>query len=362
MPIIIGSAPTAPGYYEIITGDIAGLSAASFVVAAATPGFTCSLDVNDHDPGYIDLHVQAVSLSASPNPAVVGQSVNLTAALPGNASGTVTFSDGTADLGTASLSPTACHALQLDGTQGGMTTNLTINPDSDFTISSWVKVDDWAANGNNASVIASFDGTSGGWYPGLGFFSGGDWLVQVGDQDWDTGIPVTRGEWHYVSAVFSDSNVVFYCDGVQSSYNSPGDFGSNTSTMTLGFDACNGCAMGLDGEIEETTVFAAALSADQEATLYNGGLGVYGSAGIPNLVAGYDFHEGQGTVVNDFSEHGYTGTLQPGSLWGDGEVLDQEVSIAATFSVAGTYPITAQYSGDSNYTRARLRSVRSRSY
>ena len=161
-----------------------------------------------------------------------------------------------------------------------------------------------------------------------------------------------RAQWHYVSVVYSESNITFYCDGDAVSYGSPGTFGPYSSTMTLGFDDCGGCAQWLNGKIEETTVFGAALSVEQEATLYNNGAGVYGSAGIPNLIAGYDFDEGQGKIVHDFSGNGYTGTLLPGTLWTSGKPLGNTASLTTSDLPFGNDSIIATYSGDSNYRPA----------
>ena len=300
-----------------------------------------------------------IGVTSANNPSIVGQSLELTATAPGDAGGALTFNAGSTVLGTASLAPTPCYALQFDGTQGGMTTTLAADPSQylDLTLSSWVEVNGWSNDdgaGNNcaSSIIACYDGPDGGFNRGFGLLTGGDWEVQVGNQCWDTRIPVTTSAWHYVSVVYSESNITFYCDGDAVSYGSPGTFGPYSSTMTLGFDDCGGCAQWLNGKIEETTVFGAALSESQEATLYNKRAGVYGSAGIPNLIAGYDFDEGQGTIAHDFSGDGYTGTILPGTLWGEGKLLDQEVSIPATLPAVGTYQVTASYSGDSNYLPA----------
>ena len=297
-----------------------------------------------------------VGLASSANPTVVGQPLTLTAILPADASGTVTFSSGSTVLGTASLAPTPCYALQFDGTQGGMTTTLAADPSQylDLTLSSWVEVNGWSNDdgaGNNcaSSIIACFDGPGGGFNRGFGLLTGGDWEVQVGNQCWDTEIPVTTSAWHYVSVVYSESNITFYCDGDAVSYGSPGTFGPYSSTMTLGFDDCGGCAQWLNGKIEETTVFGAALSESQEDTLYNNGAGVYGSAGIPNLIAGYDFDEGQGSTAHDFSGNRYTGTILPGTLWSSGKPLGDTASLTTSDLPFGIDAITASYSGDANY-------------
>ena len=80
---------------------------------------------------------------------------------------------------------------------------------------------------------------------------------------------------------------------------------------------------------------------------------MYGNPGISGLVAGYDFSEGGGMMVNDFSGNGYDGTLLSGTSWTTGKVLTEASYPTATFSTSelslGMNSITLAYSGDGNY-------------
>ena len=119
-----------------------------------------------------------------------------------------------------------------------------------------MQISGWTTDPCGSNIVGCFDGGGGGFYRGIGFASDGDWLVQVGDGDLDTHIQATPGTWHYVSAVYSESNIAFYCDGSSPVYyGSPGSYGPYSSTLTFGFDADGGYPQWLDGEIEETTVF-----------------------------------------------------------------------------------------------------------
>jgi hypothetical protein len=85
VPITIGVAPAAPGEYNIITGNLSGLSAASFVPPTAPNGYVYSIDTT-HSPGYIDLDVQrlpAVIANPASQTVMVGNTATFTAAASG---------------------------------------------------------------------------------------------------------------------------------------------------------------------------------------------------------------------------------------------------------------------------------------
>ena len=85
VPVTIGTLPSSPGYYKIITGDLTGLTAASFSTPAAASGFVYLIDAT-HDPGYIDLDMLAApTVTANPTPQTVnaGSTASFTAAANG---------------------------------------------------------------------------------------------------------------------------------------------------------------------------------------------------------------------------------------------------------------------------------------
>jgi Bacterial Ig-like domain (group 3) len=78
----------------------------------------------------------ATSLSVSSNPATAGQPVTLNAAVvPANASGTVTFKDGTANIGTSTVANGSATLILSNLSVGSHTLTATYNGDTTFTSS-----------------------------------------------------------------------------------------------------------------------------------------------------------------------------------------------------------------------------------
>ena len=288
-------------------------------------------------------------LTSSANPANYGSSVTFAAKMPTNATGNVTFKDGTSTLATESVTSPDGSAVLLGGT-GGVTTNLTLASGSGFTmtISSWVQIDAWTAG---SSVVASLDGTAGGFWPAVGYNSQHEWYVQVGNGDWNTGVMASKGGWNLITVVFSPSNIQFYYDGnapVPNGYGSAGhwgDYGGANSTLTIGYDGYEGGSQFVTGAIDEVNVWNAALTSTEAGQLYNNGSGMQGYyPEAASLVAGWHFDEGAGTSAADFTGNGHTGTLFGDAGWTSSSVALAKVATCTTSSLSiGTHSITAVY-------------------
>ncbi len=103
------------------------------------------------------------------------------------------------------------------------------------------------------------------------------------------------------------------------------------------------------GSLREMTIYDHALTPTDVSTLYAGGAGVYGAAGITGLLAGYH-GDVTNSRVSDFSDNGNDGTVFGGVTAVTGHV---ETSVAtATYTTipadlpAGSHSITAVWSGD----------------
>ncbi len=220
----------------------------------------------------------APTLTSSQSAVPAGQTVDLTATMPPAAApGNIQFEVNGSDVGSpvSLTSPVDTESLSLDGTYG-LNTEVAMPESGDLTIDSWVKVTGWNDGGFN--IVASFDGTGGGYCPAVGYFSGGDWMVQVGTECWDTGIAVALGQWANVAVTFSGTDIVFYCDGQSRSFGSAGSFTATDGTMTIGYDAVDGGPQYMTGELSEFDVWQAALTSTQIAAMNNGGNGFCASS------------------------------------------------------------------------------------
>jgi RHS repeat-associated protein len=305
---LLGTSPVESGSAVLITASMP--AGASHTVTATYDGNTTtessSASVNidvlpDITPG----------LTASSSAVVAGQPVTLTASVPSTATGSIQFYDGDSTVGTPqSLTNTGTSALLLDGTYGGVSTTLSLDPSvyPDMTISMWVRIDSFSMG---RGIVSCFDGYAGGAWRGFGYEPDGDWMFLVGsDGDWDTGIPAQlanptspTGGWHHIVAVFASSNIWFYYDALPAvCYGSGGgyvDTYGESSTLTIGYDGYAGASQFGYGAITEVNVWGASLNAADARQLYNSGV-VFASSDLTKypdytqIVAGWHFNDAAG--------------------------------------------------------------------
>ena len=304
----------------------------------------------------------APQLAASENTVVYGQPVDFSVSVPSSAASTATISlddNGEALSGASDLPLSAGgSALQLDGTYGGVTTNLLMDPADypDMTLSAWVYINGWTADTTtNMNIVGCFDSTYGGFYRSVGYTSegsGGTWQVAVGNvsspetSDWNTGVAAVTGGWHHVTVVYSSTNVKFYYDDDAAvSMGSAGTWGGYSSTLAIGNDTYQSSTQWVDAAIDDVCVWKSALDCTEAGDLYTVDSGLIGD--YPqwyDLVAGYHFNEGAGNRAHDFTANGHDGTLFGAAGWTAGALADAEVaSFSATFSTVGSHSITAVY-------------------
>ncbi len=261
----------------------------------------------------------------------------ISVAIPGDSivtyGSTVNISaDGTTVDSSAGFSPVS--ALKLNGSSGGVYTNLTLPssayPNLNLTISAWIKIDGTTSDTSGKNIVASFDSYEGRNSPGVGYANNGNWFVEVGNTIWNTTQPAAMsGGWHNVVVVFSSSSpnyVRFYYDGVLKATDTTApNWGSASGVsghLTIGYDAASSGTELIDGfwqngfswvngAINEVNVWNTALSMDDNgsddiAALYNSGIGI--TSGQPrqaSLIAGYHL-EGD---ASDFTGNGNDGSL-----------------------------------------------------
>ncbi len=311
---------------------------------------------------YDALPIVTPTLTSSTSEIVSGtsQTVTLTASVPSTASGTVTFMDGGTSLGspqTLNNTATETDALLLDSADGGINTDLTASY-PEMTIRAWVRIDGWTDNGE---IVDCFDGSGGGFWPGVGYSPGGDWYVQTGDGSWDTGIPAQlanpalgNGGWNHISVVFTSSNIFFYYNDMPAvSLGSAGDwgaFGGSSSGLTIGYDGTDGYPLNVDAAIQEVDVWSTDLTPTEESQLYNNGVvltsGYPESGSLEGVYHLNDSPDGSygapdGTLFGTYSWTTATPDLSVATLTVNTDDTSPYLS-------AGSNSVTAAYNGESD--------------
>ena len=149
------------------------------------------------------------TVTASQSAIVAGQSVSLTATVPGNDQGSLQFYDNGSPLGSAlSVQPTGTNtALQVTGSGGpARACRWTPRRASRSATGCGSTAPTAGPAWSPASMAAAAASASA-----LGYMGGGDWYAQVGNGIWDTGVRAdASGGWHHVAIVFSPGDVIFY--------------------------------------------------------------------------------------------------------------------------------------------------------
>jgi large repetitive protein len=327
-----------------------GLSLGTHTITATYSGGISYLDSSSTAS---TLTILEVALSSSENPSQLESDVTLTASLPADATGTVTFMDGTAVLGTAAVTagPTAIQCVG----QGYVAL-----PDSALMI---------GTNSRSVSVWFKTD-VSAGWQTvfcqGANNYNGGRLELGVGAPgiclEYENGIEqnlstsYADGFWHHAVLTFNGSSLGLYVDGESVVLTHDGYFpesGINTDSGNGRIGSAWASNYGLfSGEVAEPFIFNRVLTGSEVTGLYAGGpaarWNLQEASWGGNLVAGYYFDEGSGSVAADMSGHNRNGTVIGNIQW-----LTDDVPATAALTISGltcgTHNFTAVYRADSNY-------------
>ena len=340
----------------------AGETGSQTFTFAETGTYTVYGRVFDKDGGSRDLttevHVLVAStttLVASTNPSLVGHDVTLMATVPGDATGTVSFLDGTTVLDTVTVSNTGstAQAVHFDGNSAVNIGSLGAMP-NEGAIAFWVSADVVQSLNN----LLSTSGINGG-NRGIRFEEAtqGSFGVAVGDDSGNftghgfTTTGWTAQTWHHIVVTWDKSQ-----NRVQGYWNGQLVF---DDAQTLWATTFNNLQLGggyysryWQGSLDELLFLDKKLDQSDVAALYNGGSGRYG---VPeslsgHLMAGYHFDEGNGAAsVTDFSGNGHTGTVSGNVSWVAGQVTGQTVTYTTSSLAIGSHTLTAVYSGDTKY-------------
>ena len=355
---------------ESLSGGTASFTTSALVNGNDTIDATYSGDTNytSSSSSISETVSPLVNLSSADNPVVAGQSVTLEAHLPSNAVGSVSFVDNSTDttLGSASLG-SVTGGVHFNGSSTVNIGNLGATPTSG-TISFWTEADVVADYNNVLSTSGDQAGNEG-----IRFeeHADGEFLVYIGDADsTDTGGfgqhhfvygGFTADEWYHVVLTWNTSTdtVTGYLNGSQVFSESEYDFPTALNDVQVGsgwYDRF------WTGSVAQLLFYNTTLSSDDVANLYNGGAGA-DAPYTTNLIAGYDFDEGSGTIAADFSGNGHNGTLSTGTTWiTDGPVTSNVATFTVSGLAAGAHDITAVFTPDedtpyseySSYTSSTL--------
>ncbi|MFA5389331.1 MAG: LamG-like jellyroll fold domain-containing protein, partial [Candidatus Omnitrophota bacterium] len=258
--------------------------------------------------------------------------------------------------GAVSATGMSSNALSFDGSGDYVTisNSPTLNPTSAITLEAWIKPVNITTNtyyeimrqdsGDNRKLFAF---QNNGAYLTVGLNTGGSY--------WETDTPITAsqftdGAWHHVAFTYDSSTgkARVYKDGVVlEEEDHSGVIAAETVSLIIGSSA--GTGEFFNGLMDEIRVYNRALTNAEINSHYSSGLNYVQLSARPgdtNLVGYWNMDEGSGTIVNDISGNGNTGTWSgTGSRWITGKYgiggnfngADDYISVTQALSI----PITA---------------------
>lgn len=256
-----------------------------------------------------------------------GNTLNIIDATTNMVTGTVTVGSGPWSLGDFVLDNAPASALDFDGVDDRVVlphANLLDNLTGDYTISTWVNIDDNTVNqpvfsASNASGVdlflsANFTVLNGPWF----LISG-----PQGSGSLSASEPLSTNEWHHllVSYEAASSSLSLYVDGILVDNATTATTPSSliTTESYLGFLTSNSSATGyFSGQIDEFRITSSAsdcYAVDQQATCQL-------ADDAPNLEVYYRFNQGlageDNTGITELAATaGPNGTLEDFALMGE---------------------------------------------
>ena len=303
-----------------------------------------------------------VTVSALPSAPVYDQPVTLTATLPSDASGTVTFQNtmggSTTTLGTASVQE-GIKAVHFDGSSVVDLGDLGALP-TGGSISFWTKADVVEDYDNVLSTSGDAAGNEG-----IRFEEHGDgsFIVYIGNADsTDSGgfgqhqftNSFTASTWHHIVLTWNTSTntVTGYFDDELVFTDSEYDFPADMNDVQVGsgwYDRF------WTGSVDELLLFNTTLTQTDVDALWNGGAGYYettsGGVESSSLTHGYHFDEGTGSSTADFVGSNNGTFSSSGVTWTTGLSIGPTTPYALLTTTAldvGDNYVTAEYDSDTS--------------
>jgi hypothetical protein len=162
-----------------------------------------------------------------------------------------------------------------------------LNATGAFSVEAWARSTSFPPAGVWRSPVCNFGGwgDSSGWH----FYQSpaapdSTWIwVQKGGGIWLGGVPVTKGKWDYLAAIYDGKTVTFYVNGVSS-----GSSDASTALPNSGQPFCiGGDPAGnwwFDGNVDEVAIYTNALTVAQLQKHYEVGRTNFDTRAIPAAV------------------------------------------------------------------------------
>lgn len=254
-------------------------------------------------------------------------------------------------------------ALKFDGVDDVVAispnSDVQFGTSTDFSVSFWMKTDNWQ---DDASMVSNKDWDSGGnvgWNIALATDSQGI-DVNVGDggnrADLQAG-NLNDGEWHHIAATFDrDGDVSLYVDGVLEQSTGMSHVGNVTNSLELTLGADAEYDYPFDGWLEEVKIWNTALTTEQVRESMH----LTNEWNAPNLVAYYQFNEAtaNNAVYNiKGGNHGYkaNGTARVVSTAAiGGGASDSQTETNGTVNFAADFTATYNSENGAEIVASRL--------
>ena len=210
-----------------------------------------------------------------------------------------------------------------------------------WTVSSWINLNALPASGTVAPLLNKNGPTShlnyglyvdnGSVSAGLGWVIDFNKITSFANHFAKYVTTINTGTWYHVAGVYDSvaQTLTVYLNGVSVATNSVAGFvpaSGAGSGPTLG-----AAGQFTNGTIDDSRVYNRALSAADIKTLYTSTGGMSGDI-YTGLTGYWKFDEGSGTVANDSSTNGNTGTLVNGPTWTGSGKVNGALSFAAASS------------------------------
>ena len=197
-------------------------------------------------------------------------------------------------------------ALEFDGINDYVVTEC-LDPCDKVTASAWVKV--FGRKGEQ-TIVCNFHNRGYGLLYDYAKNDKFGWAVYINGayRFVFSNTTIEQDRWYHVAATYDGDNGYLYIDGVKqtSSFGTDGLIRDPIFTITMGANPEPGGIFNkyFKGVIDNIHIFNRALSAEEIKQLY-----CYGFVEDSNLMCYYNFDEGQGQVVHDWSGNGNDGRL-----------------------------------------------------
>lgn len=233
------------------------------------------------------------------------------------------------------------HALDFDGTNDMVTTTFRMPATSAFTIEGWVfplstnydrLFSNYSTPVNGAIIIDTYNASANnGMAIRFNVYGTGNAIFTVGAPN-----VLTYGVWNHVACTFNNGVMTAYVNGFEAATGTAPftSIPQIATYLSFGEDYVPGTAEYLYGKLDEIRVWQKALNQTEINTNMNNCL----TGTETDLLAYYNFEEGSGNVVNDFTINQNNGVMQ--NMDAVNDWVDGKFSCSMNCSLEMTQTIT----------------------